>query len=194
MPQLEALGASWLGHPAGTDVAAAVAGSVETEAADGHEDMPVAGEDGDVFAGPRFAVILEPLAGHAVLQKAGIAQHMGSRAGTVQPVTAPSVAATELIGQMIDFVGRLNNALHRPGHTPGGICFAIHDHGAGTAINTFGVFGRRGAAGEETKEGGSEDTGLVGHGGDITRRPVWMQVARALPGQRIGSRPGCLSL
>src|SRR5687768_12903364 len=104
--------------------------------------MSIAGENGNVFARSRLAVVLEPLARHGVLYEAGIAQHIGNGAGAVEAKAAPSVAAAELIGQMVDTVGRFDGALHCRWGATRSISFAVYDDGARATINTFGVFGR----------------------------------------------------
>lgn len=76
-----AFGGARFGMPAWT-IAAAVAG-VESQSADGAEDMATFGVDGDPFAGTGFSVIHEFAAGHGFVEKSGVNEHIRRGAGAI---------------------------------------------------------------------------------------------------------------
>ena len=77
MAKPKAFCAAGFGHPPRADVTSAIACGIEAKTADGHEDMPVPYENGDIFTGAAFAVLEESLARHGAVHEAGGAQDVG---------------------------------------------------------------------------------------------------------------------
>ena len=162
MAQGEAFGVPGFGGPAGADAGALAAG-IETESADGHEDMARAGEDCDPFSLAGSPVFPETGAGHGCFQQAGIAQDIGDAAGTIQSAGGIAVASSVLIGGGLDVIGGLHGPVHGGRGVAGSDDSAVGKDGAGTVVVVLSSSWGIGATSKKADCGRKEDLAKVFH-------------------------------
>ena len=157
MADRESFGGAGFGGPTGADAGAAAAG-VEAEAADGHEDVPAPGENGDPFALAGAAVFPEGGAGHGGFQQPGAAEHIGDAAGTIEAMGRAAVASAISIRSGLDFIGGGDRTMHGGGGASGGDHLAVGEDGARAVVVVLGGAFGRGAADQQGQRGQEEET------------------------------------
>lgn len=114
MPHLIAGKTSRGGAPAGTVAATRplIAG-VEAEAADGHEDVAVVHEDGDILSGAAGSVAVKLFRSHRAADQSGFVEHMGNRAGTiVTTIIELFVSTTPFIRLALETIGGIHGLFY----------------------------------------------------------------------------------